>query len=415
MGQLAQSGATATASTSARHVRHALQAAGFATVRVDAPHRLHYLRGVYADLRGVDAAATCRQHHTPGRVWILGAGLAGAFLHHALEERGIPNYVVDPGGGPGGASANTAAALQIRLPRRLDPPGLLRLRALTFAAARLRALTFAAARLRATDAASAGPTGWQRLGLLHLPLGHDARWLAALATALPETFNAVDRACASDIAGCALPAGGVHLPDNGGADLAALCRWLLRDATIVPALPPATTDLIICASPAAALAMAPHLPLLRLPGTVSWFPGGAALRVALSGDGYVLPQSGGRVAAGGTYERIACTAGAADRLNQARCVRFGIGVEGPALARFRATRWNTPSRLPWVGPWPSTRSPAGPPRWLCTGFGSAGLTFAPLAAELIASALCNEPPPVSRAEALLLAPPPGPDDAGPGT
>lgn len=63
---------------------------------------------------------------------------------------------------------------------------------------------------------------------------------------------------------------------------------------------------------------------------------------------------------------------------------------GP-VSLWSATRCVTHDRLPLVGP-VDAAAQAG--LWLCVGMGSRGLSFAPLCAELLAARLCGEPLPV---------------------
>ncbi|HBO14670.1 MAG TPA: bifunctional tRNA (5-methylaminomethyl-2-thiouridine)(34)-methyltransferase MnmD/FAD-dependent 5-carboxymethylaminomethyl-2-thiouridine(34) oxidoreductase MnmC, partial [Halieaceae bacterium] len=87
-------------------------------------------------------------------------------------------------------------------------------------------------------------------------------------------------------------------------------------------------------------------------------------------------------------------------------------------------RCGAPDYLPLAGPAPATaafreryaalgrnaraavpaRAPCVPGLYVSTGHGSRGLSSAPLAAELIASQACDEPPPLPRPLARAIAP-----------
>jgi glycine/D-amino acid oxidase-like deaminating enzyme len=63
-------------------------------------------------------------------------------------------------------------------------------------------------------------------------------------------------------------------------------------------------------------------------------------------------------------------------------------------------RWTTADRQPLVGPTGDPDTAA----WLCTGFASSGLSWAWLAAEVIASEWSGEPPALSPALRARLLP-----------
>lgn len=412
---LSAPGTTLATFSAAGEVRRALQGAGFAVERVDgAPRKWHYLRGTWQGdqpARSVDrmrsrATGEIVRLRPPPPAHIVGAGLAGSLLAQALHLRGGEVTLEDSTPcAPGGASANPAAALQVRLPRKLDAMGLLRLHGYAGSASWL---------------ALQQPAGWTPGGLLHLGIGRDAGWLADFAATFPGLATALDGGAISGLAGLpGLPAG-VLLPGSGRADLPVLCRGLWPEPPRPPGDRPRDARLVF-ASPGAL----PDIGLRPVPGTVTMFAG-VAPALPLSGDGYVLPRDAGGLASGGTYDREpagngdecegeggtdhdgdsrkrSARARDADDRNANRVRAHGLPAPTAVLGRFQGVRWTTTDRLPLVGPTGSSGETGDDP-WLCTGFASSGLSWAWLAAEIIASAWCGEPPPLSPALRDLLLP-----------
>lgn len=118
-------------------------------------------------------------------------------------------------------------------------------------------------------------------------------------------------------------------------------------------------------------------------------------RCIVSGDGYVLPSLDGFCAVGSSYvhgaEQIEPSLAGAQG-NVARAIGL-LGLEGltgladldamPGWAGWRAV---LPGRLPAIGPVAQTEG-----LWVATGFASRGLTWSSLAGDLIAGALSGEP------------------------
>lgn len=372
LAALSAPGTTLATFTTQAGVREGLTRAGFAVERVDGrPHKRRHLRGHWAG-EGPGRARL----RPPPPAHIVGAGIAGSALAHALASRGGSATLADRHpDAPGGASANPATALQVRLPRRLDALGQLRLMGFATSAAWL---------------AVAGPDGWMPGGLLHLGLGRDAAWLESFAAYFPGIAEALDATAAGEIGGCTGVPAGVLLPASGRADLPRLCRGLWPQPPHVAAAAGATTPAAtvgtrtVLASPEAV----PGFGLRGVPGTVTLFQG-APPRLPLSGDGYVLPLGNGLLAAGGTYDREGDED--ADDRNAARVRAHGLAAITGVRGRFQGVRHTPPDRLPLVGP----TGDADTEPWLCTGFASSGLSWAWLAAEIIASEWCAEPPAVA--------------------
>ena len=377
MGALSTRGSTVATFTSVGAVRRRLNDAGFAAQRVGAhPYKRHYTSGQWV-------GASRPRLQRPAPTHIIGAGLAGSALAVSLRARGGEVTLSDAAAAPpGGASSNPAAALQTRLPQRLDDIGCLRLAAYGSAAAWLDVMR---------------PDGWQPNGLLHLALGRDQTWLADYAVQLPGLGSHLNADEASALAGLALSVGGIYLPAAGQADLHAVCRALLNGTEVLAASPYAQSTLAqrtVLATPLQGYG----IEFRAVPGTVTCFAGRAPL-CPLSGDGYVLPLASGGFAAGGTYDREPDHD--ADARNATRATRFGFPLPTVVLGRFNGVRHSALDRMPMVGRLPAlepralAQCIAGPAEWISSGFASSGLSWAHLAAEILVSQWCLEPPPAS--------------------
>ena len=126
-------------------------------------------------------------------------------------------------------------------------------------------------------------------------------------------------------------------------------------------------------------------------------------RCIVSGDGYVLPSYKGLCAVGSSYIHGAQqvepsltgmqgnVARAASLLGQAHLLeRFNLAQSGD-VAGWAGWRAVLPGRLPGIGPVGSEEG-----LWVVAGFASRGLTWSSLAGDLIAAALNAEPLPLER-------------------
>jgi tRNA 5-methylaminomethyl-2-thiouridine biosynthesis bifunctional protein len=182
------------------------------------------------------------------------------------------------------------------------------------------------------------------------------------------------------------------------AQLAA-CGYRLRTrfSTPLASLPDDRLVILANSSDAPALAAVPHLRMRRVRGQLTYLPEGSldAPHVVVLRGGMVLPPVEGLCVVGATYDlededrelRQDSHAGNLARLNQI----LGMEIDSNGLGRvgFRAV---TPDRLPVVGRVSETV-------WGAFAYGSRGLVWAALAAEIVACELEGEPLPV---EASLL-------------
>lgn len=210
-------------------------------------------------------------------------------------------------------------------------------------------------------------------------------------------------------------------------------RWQLVDANGT-AIASAPVVILACAQGLGRFAQTRHLPLRGIRGQISAVAvndRSRMLKTVICGAGYLAPANDGLHTLGATYDlddpdtgvrpddhrrnlaTLAATDGALADL-------FGE----PAQGGRAALRCTTPDYLPVAGPAPRAAElvatyaelgrdarrdipvagPCWPGLWINGGHGSRGLTYAPLAAELIASGICGEPAPLPRGLAIALHP-----------
>jgi tRNA 5-methylaminomethyl-2-thiouridine biosynthesis bifunctional protein len=196
-------------------------------------------------------------------------------------------------------------------------------------------------------------------------------------------------------------------------------EWLVRGAAGQP-IARAPTVILANGNGATELAQAADLPLARVRGQVTHLAAQALpeLDMVLCREAYVTPLTPAGVrSAGATYDDDDDPALRAssqrENLDRVRSMLDDptLGADAPLAGRvgFRSV---APDRLPLVGALPDPAFPLGAERlrdmarqpglYCLLGYASRGLTWAPLAAELLAASLDQEPLPLeaSLAEAL---------------
>ena len=184
---------------------------------------------------------------------------------------------------------------------------------------------------------------------------------------------------------------------------------------------------IACAFNSSNFNQTSHLPLKKIRGQISRLAAtkqSAALKTVLCGEGYIAPAEDGEHTLGATYnfgetstavrpedhqiniqQLVTTDAAMADTFGQVdvsqlqgraafRCTtRDYLPIAGPApklesyLNDYELLRKNARSHIPIAGAtWPGL--------YLNIGHGSRGLSYAPLCAELVASQICGEVPPL---------------------
>lgn len=324
---------------------------------------------------------------------VIGGGMAGCSVARALAERGVQVMLHEQHTIASGASGNPAAVLYPQLTKYYTPATAWHFAAYDFAQ---RALVRWGATLHPAGMIKIGKDDAddERLRSMRETLQLDAsvaQWL--------EPHEASARV------GHPVTRGGFFFPHSAWLNPVDACRALLQHPNItvhehsaVHAMPVA--DAVIIANAHAASALLPtKLTMGVTAGQVSVLAADTKLGTVLCHKGYAI-DAGTALIIGATYDREDVS-GAVTDANHAQ----NIAELHEALPMVHATiqsgrtslRATTPNRLPHVGA-------VSEGVYVSVGHGSRGMISAPLAAELIASQICGEPLPVSRALRDALAP-----------
>lgn len=423
----------------------AMRSAGF-TQADDAGERWRYAPS-FVPRRRPSRYTTRSPDNAP--IVVIGAGLAGCAVAWALAEQGRDSIIferhgalaMETSGNPAGlfhgivnpqdgahARFNRAAALEAQRAvtvalARHDVPGhargLLRLESLDNALsamhATLQRLALPSDYVQALSSREAS----DRSGLLlHQPAWWypGGGWVQPGGLARSFLERAGQRATLR--ASCAVEsltreAEGWVLHDAFGHAMATSSTVVLANAgdalrLLRPLMPPAAPD---------------AWPLLKLRGQISMASlsevGALSLpRVPITGSGYLLPAIDGLAIFGATSQSDdddPSVRGSDHRHNLAQLSRLTgklVQLETTPLTGRTGWRWTTDDRLPVLGAIPdigaainvqrleqTSQVPRLPGLYACTGFGSRGITWAALAAQITAASITGAPMPI---EASLL-------------
>jgi tRNA 5-methylaminomethyl-2-thiouridine biosynthesis bifunctional protein len=429
LGRLAAPGATLATWSVAAPVRAALEGAGFQVEkRPGFGSKKEMSTGSLIPRPSRVSAASPNSHRTRSAI-VIGAGIAGAAVCERLAARGWRVTLLERQGAPPAGPGRHAGVFHPVVTR--DDSLFARLTRAAF----LHSLNYWT---------SLGNLEWERCGVLQL--ARDEKEQAAQRAALgmlglpPGYAQHVTREAASALAGVPVAADGIWYPSAGwirplslvAAQLAAAAGRLearfgcavariARDGDGWSAYDQADRRLaqapvMVLANAAEALTLAPSraLRVRRVRGQVTFLPAGqfTAPRTVVLRGGFVLPAQRGESIAGASYDfgdddaapRVDSHAGNLERLER---ILPGSGARfDPAaldgLVGFRAV---APDRLPLIGALadegaaaPKNPLPATLPRlgglYGAFAFGSRGLLWAGLGAELLASMLEGEPLPL---------------------
>lgn len=423
----------------------AMRSAGF-TQADDSGERWCYAPS-FVPRRGPSRCETRSPDHAP--IVVIGAGLAGCAVAWALAEQGRDSIIFERHGALAMEASGNRAGLFHGIVNPQDGAHARFNRAAALEAQ--RAVTVALARH--------GVQGNVQ-GLLRLE-NHDNAWSAMHATlqrlALPSDYvQALSPREASDRSGLTLdhpawwyPGGGWVQPgglarsfiERAGrrTTLRASCAvesltrdaegWVLHDAA-GNAL--ATSSAVVLANAGDALRLLRPLmppsapdawPLLKLRGQISMASlsevGALGLpRVPITGSGYLLPPIEGLAIFGATSQADDDDSSVRDSdhlHNLAQLSRLTgkqLQLDTTQWTGRTGWRWSTDDRLPVLGAVPDIAAALGVQRleqpsqvprlsglYACTGFGSRGITWAALAAQIVAASITGAPMPI---EASLL-------------
>jgi tRNA 5-methylaminomethyl-2-thiouridine biosynthesis bifunctional protein len=385
LSRLAAPGATVATWSVASTVRAALEATGFAVEK----------RKGFGHKKEMLAATNLRQDSKDvvvvRRAAVVGAGVAGAAVAERLCTRGWEVDLYERHARPAQeASGNLAGTFHpIVTP---DDSLFARLTRAAFLLSVARWKTLADVR-------------WDPCGVLQL--ARDAKEEASqrasiAALALPPDYaQSVTREEASAHAGVPVAASGLWFPHAGWIRPPSLVNALLdacgdrlkrHFGTAADTLPDAPVVIVANSADAPRLHAVPHLRLRKVRGQLTHVAADAfdAPRVVVLRGGMVLPPVDGVCVVGASYDiddEDASPRAESDAGNLARLESI-LGSRAPTVLGSRvAFRSVTPDRLPVAG-----EIAAG--TYGAFAYGSRGLIWAALAAELIASQLESEPLPV---------------------
>jgi tRNA 5-methylaminomethyl-2-thiouridine biosynthesis bifunctional protein len=386
LSRLAAPGATAATWSVATPVRSALEATGFAVEK----------RAGFGHKKEMLVATNTRSGEifkTPTRkAAVVGAGLAGAAVCERLCARGWEVELYERHAEPAQEASGNHAGTFHPIVTPDDS---------VFARLTRAGFLLSVARWNALESIR-----WDPCGVLQL--ARDAKEetsqrasIAALALP-PEYAQYVTREEASAHAGVPVSASGLWFPQAGWIKPPSLVHALLNGCggrlkrffgEAISELPRSRVVILANSSEAPKLQVVPHLRLRKVRGQLTHVPAGAldAPHVVVLRGGMVLPPVDGICAVGASYDiddddaapRAESDAGNLERLEKI----LGTKVKIPQPASRVAFRSVTPDRLPVVGKLADGVYGA-------FAFGSRGLIWAALAAELIACELEGEPLPL---------------------
>lgn len=433
LGRLAAPGATVATWSTARIVRDALAGADFECQRRPGfDTKREMLTGRHAPHHRAPPPAGRRYADTCGPVAIVGAGLAGAAVAHALAMLGVPSQVLDAQGAQAQGGSGQPAGLLHGVVHADDSP-----HTRWFRAGALRSHAALAALV------NGGAVRGRLDGLLRLErtLDHAAMQRTVEAQGLPEDYvQALSNAEASQRAGCAVEGAAWCYAGGGWIDPRSLVRhwldhprierrftqhvsriarvegaWRLFDAgghviASAPTLVLANADGIVPLLPPA------EWPLQRSRGQVTWLPPSACdwrPALPLAGDGYAIALDDGLLcgATSDLDDNDPTLREADHRRNLDALQRLSGRPWTPPMASLGgrvAWRVHTRDRLPLLGGVPlpaqerTSHGRQDQPRFvarepglhLLAALGSRGLAQAALAGEVLAAMIAGTPLPI---------------------
>jgi len=388
LSRLAAPEATAATWSVASSVRHALEETGFAVEK----------RPGFGDKREM----LCARYTKPGRessvrgkraATVVGAGLAGAAVCERLCVRGWDVTLYERHGAPAQEASGNHAGTFHPLVTPDDS---------VFARLTRTGFLYSLQNWPSLD-----NLRWDRCGVLQLARDEkesasQRRSLAALGQP-PDYAQYVTREEASAHAGVPVSASGLWFPKGGWIQPRSLVQAQLsacgerlhrRFNTEVNELPRDCPVILANSSDAPKLQRVPHLRLRRVRGQLSHVPAESidAPHVVVLRGGMVLPPVDGVCVVGASFDiddedpspRADSHAGNLERLMQ---ILPGVRIDSKSVEGRVAFRAVAPDRLPVVG-----KIEEGV--YAAFAYGSRGLLWAALAAELIASDLEGEPLPL---------------------
>ena len=381
LSRLAAPDATAATWSVAASVRDALQATGFAVEkRPGFGHKKEML--VARNTRGTE------QHpRTERKAAVVGAGLAGAAVCERLCARGWEVELYERHTEPAQEASGNHAGTFHPIVTPDDS---------VFARLTRAAFLYSISQFKKLD------VRWDPCGVLQL--ARDAKEESSQRSALalpPEYAQYVSREEASAHAGVPVSAPGLWFPQAGWIQPRSLVDALLdscatrlqrRFGKEMQELPDAPMVILANSAEAPKLHAVPHLRLRKVRGQATHVRAADidAPRVVVLRGGMVLPPVDGVCVVGASYDiddEDAAPRAESDAGNIERLMRILTTAKPTPVGSRVAFRSVTPDRLPVAGE-------IAPGVYGAFAYGSRGLIWAALAAELIASRLEGEPLPL---------------------
>ncbi|MBI2311733.1 MAG: bifunctional tRNA (5-methylaminomethyl-2-thiouridine)(34)-methyltransferase MnmD/FAD-dependent 5-carboxymethylaminomethyl-2-thiouridine(34) oxidoreductase MnmC [Betaproteobacteria bacterium] len=435
LSRLVKPGASLATWTVATAVREALAATGFATEkRPGFGRKREMLAGRYQPSPRVPRIG--QPPEIPERrAVIIGAGPAGAAAGERLASRGWEVELIERRPAPRPEDSAQLAGIIHPVVSRDD----------NIVSRLSRAGHLYALRLWCALAAEGLPLRWSDCGVLQVARNPDQQHLYLESTeelGFPKDYvSCISTEEAGPIVGHHMAAGGLLFPAAGWVNPPSLCRalaerhkdrvrvrfgigaatlergdgaWIVRDARGA-AIAEAPVAVLANAFDATAFAQASNLPFRRIRGQVSFIPVSDLTppRLVLCGNGYLTPALEGASTLGATYDFDDDDPGPRVSGHESNLARLesllpggSAGIDAATLTGRVGFRCATPDRLPLAGSLAveeeTLRLRPGQlrdiPRWpglhALLGYGSRGLVWAAIAAELLASQLEGDPLPL---------------------
>jgi len=386
VSRLAAPGATAATWSVAGPVRHALEETGFAVEK----------RPGFGGKREMLAARNIRPGNEISpeknrKAAVIGAGLAGAAICERLCARGWEVDLYERHHAPAQEASGNHAGTFHPIVTSDDS---------VFARLTRAAFLFSLSSWKNFSAIRWDPCGVLQLARDEKEEAAQRKAIAALALP-PDYAQYVTREEASTHAGVAVSAPGLWFPQAGWLNPRSLVRAQLESCRklktffgkAINALPDAPVVILANSSEAPKLHPVPHLRLRKVRGQLTHVPEDAldAPHVVVLRGGMVLPAVEGVCVVGASYDiddqdaapRAESDAGNLERLER----MLGAKVDNRNVTSRVAFRSVAPDRLPVAG-----KIAEGV--YGAFAYGSRGLIWAALAAELIAAELEGEPLPI---------------------
>jgi tRNA 5-methylaminomethyl-2-thiouridine biosynthesis bifunctional protein len=389
----------------------------------------------------------------PQALLVIGGGLAGCHTAAACARRGIPVTLLERGGLASAASGNAQGILYTRLSHRHSAVTDFALASFGFAVRLYREMLERGELQLGQDGELCGC-------LQQVADASELVRMRPVLESLEMLARVVDPATASRLLGVKQPSAGFWLPEAGWIRPAALCRALLQHPLITvvehcgPVQLTRDADCWVASVVGEPLARAGHavvaagqhcaaingldwLPLRAIRGQTTQLPPDpvrASLRAVLCHSGYIAPANADGHCIGATFglDDPDPAPRASEQSHNLQALAAALpdwaaqltALDRTALPARVAWRCASPDYLPLAGPVPDREAfvhdyrglrdnarqaialtgTCLPGLYLNTGHGSRGLTSSALAAELIATQICDEPLPLEPELVRALAP-----------